>query len=358
MPKPNTFEDDPDTWIIEDYTAELLKQLKTATYDTLPGDVSDNKQPSKFLNILYQAGFEFQSHIAYYDMYVPVAVVVPTPRRKSTPKLPPHLITPLSPDEQVAVKSLKNKLNVTDAGQITAAAFGQNAETVNWDLAQIIAGRLDFYWNITKEILENGPELTKIPNSWALNFSGTFLGVAEMSLKSSGVNSPWANVLVSCPAGIVGTLGTTLSAPLGIGVIGLISTLQSFAVCMENMVKLSAKLRKPQEEILLTKLPADNLNNTKGNNFKTSDEDLFFYSGEDSTDIAKSPGWGGPSGDFVKPNSGAAGDFKCWREKGAWRCDVRVRDTVGNHERIQSEVNTTTGQEKREVTTSEKPDMN
>lgn len=300
---------DPPPWVHRDHTGDLLRELRTATLEEVPTGCSADPATLRLLTIFAEADLSFQAQVVYYDKYVPTVVVIPGPRRPGAPTLPQAMRVLLSDADRQQAHRLQNTMSITPAGRPPTEAFGHSAVDVNWELAKIIAGRIDAY----KRVIEDSADVAKLSASLSVSFVSTLLNVASLALTVQGVDSPTAHMLVSCPAFILGAATTSLSAPLGIGVIGLISTLESYADCMQNMLKFSTQIKKTLADQSLARQLAETLaRGSHSNHFSREGDRMDFFDGWNKTDSVK-------TSDITKHDievrSADDGRFRAWIER-------------------------------------------
>lgn len=231
----------PPSWVRRDHTRELLNQLREATCDLLPPATVDGNKTKRLATMLYQAGIKLEFRTAYFNRFVEVYIAIPTLMGPNDHPLPDSMYVLLSETELRQSRSLRDQYSVSDAAAAPTDAFSRKARQVEWSLVQLIVGRIDNY----RGILEAGLNRGRLAASFAVGFVSTQLSLAGMALDSTGVESPVARMLTSCPAFLLGAATTSLSAPLGLGLIGLVGTLESFVECYQSLEKLAHTVQTP-----------------------------------------------------------------------------------------------------------------
>ena len=216
-------------WLRHDYTGDIIDAMAHTTCESLP---TANPSPDalRIINILNEAGLCFRGRWASFDRHVPVATVIISDQQ-SGESIPSELSRTLSQNDHLKADVLRNTLITTSRSRPAQNEMKTDGEAVNWQLAQIIASRLDMY----RSILGAGEDVGALSRALAVSFVSTLLGIADASLSASGNSSPLAHVFVGCPAFVISAAATDLGAPLGIGVIALIGTLENWNECYSNL---------------------------------------------------------------------------------------------------------------------------
>jgi hypothetical protein len=191
----------------------MVETLESATQVPLGKDRSP--YGTQLINIFHRAGLEMRARVSFFRGVVPVAVVMPVPRFADPGVFPAKLSCDLTEAETSAVEKLKAEIASLSADDVEAVKnFSQASEPVEWELGELILGRAAAYSDLLVEFKIEG-EITNL-RSFTLNCYGTVFGAAGVTLKAAGVESAWANAIVSCGATLV-SVASVAAIPTGFG---------------------------------------------------------------------------------------------------------------------------------------------
>jgi len=204
--------------------------MQSATIDRLPeGDVDFDKA-NRLLTIFDEAKVEFRYIIGYYNRYVPVIILAPM-QRKGPSTLPDKFKVALSEADKQQACVMEDRFKLSPAAELPARAYELSSKQANWDVLQVIIGRVANYKDI---IMANG-DITAISKSFTLGLTSTLIGAGDLWMQSSGNKDATLKMLLKCSGFILSALGTDLALPLGLGYLGLVSTIELFAECRDSI---------------------------------------------------------------------------------------------------------------------------
>ncbi len=230
-------------FVKKDPTKRLISELRSAEYTSLPLESRDASYSLHALNVFYRASLEAHANITFYDRYAPIVTITPVRGNTSVDDLPPEMRVKLSDSEAKLADHLREASNSEFAeyyGALTA-----NSIKLVPDEVQVFLGRVGTHWEIARI---DPLDIARAAKSITTGFVGLSLDLGVYTLQDAkSRNSVITRTVLSCSAFVLTASTTSLSAPIGIGLIGMISTVSTMVECADNLRHLTSMLSSELE---------------------------------------------------------------------------------------------------------------